>query len=47
MRYSNQPARIIFNSYEPVQYFNRSWKPWQFAIIEVIAAAVIGFVILF
>lgn len=47
MREPNQAARIIFNSYEPVEYFNRSWKPWQFAVIEMIAAAVIGFVILF
>lgn len=47
MRHYNNTARIVFNSYEPVQYFNRSWKPWQFAVIEAVAALVIGFVILF
>ena len=45
--YYNAAARVIYLSYEPSITVNRPFKPWQFAIIELIAMAVIGFVIVY
>lgn len=42
LRYANNGARVIFNSYEPMNLTRRAYPKWRFAVAELVTMALIG-----